>query len=108
MVELHQSRKRAKRSWPLMASFAVCMLMVSCSSSIKNVILAKQAVEEFHTRMNTEQYKALYAAAGDKFHQATSNGESEVAFQETHVPLGQIFVIGNNLNHSFDSRIAEF
>ena len=36
------------------------------------------------------------------------NGESEVAFQETHVPLGQIFVIGNNLNHSFDSRIAEF
>jgi opacity protein-like surface antigen len=88
MVELHQSRKRAKRSWLLMASFAVCMLMVSCSSSIENVILAKQAVEEFHTQMNTEQYKALYAAADDKFHQATGERDFTKLLQSVHRKLG--------------------
>jgi signal peptidase I len=39
---------------------------------------------------------------------SSADDSSPVSFPETKVPQGQIFVIGDNLNHSLDSRIGQF
>lgn len=67
-----------------------CLLLSSCGSSAKSIELAQQDVEEFHTRLDTEQYGAIYASCDEKFHQATSEPEFTKLLEAVRRKLGSV------------------
>jgi Protein of unknown function (DUF4019) len=69
---------------------ASCILLSSCSGSVKALEIAKQNVDKFHSQLDTEQYAVIYAAADDKFHQATSESEFTKILQAIHRKLGTV------------------
>jgi hypothetical protein len=82
-----QSIRLIRYKW--LVILTVCVLPAACSSS-KNVELAKQAVEQFHSQFDSEQYSAVYAAADDKFHSATSEADFVKLLQAVHRKLGAV------------------
>jgi hypothetical protein len=68
---------------------ASCVL-ASCGSSSKSVQLAENSVGMFHAQLDTEQYGSIYAAADDKFHAATSEGDFVKILQAVHSKLGTV------------------
>lgn len=66
-----------------------CITIFGCGSS-KNVDIAKQAVEMFHAQVDTEQYNAVYVAADEKFHQATTEADFSRLLDAVHRKLGPI------------------
>lgn len=69
--------------------FAACVL-TSCGTTNQNVELAKENVGVFHAQLDTEQYNAIYAAADDKFHSATTEAEFAKLLQAIHSKLGTV------------------
>ncbi|HWO35009.1 MAG TPA: DUF4019 domain-containing protein [Candidatus Acidoferrum sp.] len=72
---------------------AICVagiLLCSCGSSAKNLQLAEQNVEQFHSELDSEQYAAVYAASDEKFHQATSESDFVKLLEAIHRKLGNV------------------
>lgn len=69
---------------------AASCLLASCGSSSKNVQLAENNVGMFHAQLDTEQYNSIYAAADDKFHAASSEGDFVKLLQAIHNKLGTV------------------
>jgi|SRR6516225_2610795 hypothetical protein len=65
-------------------------ILVSCSSSGKNVQLAENGVGIFHAELDTEQYSSIYAATDEKFHTVTSEGDFVKVLQAVHNKLGSV------------------
>jgi hypothetical protein len=76
--------------WAFALLCGACLLLSSCGSSTKSIELAQQDVEEFHTRLDTEQYGAIYASCDEKFHQATSEPEFTKLLEAVHRKLGSV------------------
>jgi Protein of unknown function (DUF4019) len=68
----------------------VSCALAACGASSKNVQLAHNAVGMFHAQLDTEQYSSIYAAADEKFHVATSEGEFVKLLQAIHNKLGTV------------------
>jgi hypothetical protein len=68
---------------------ALCSLLSACSSN-QNIELAKLAVEQFHSQLDSEQYSILYTAADEKFHAATSESDFTKLLQVVHRKLGTV------------------
>lgn len=69
---------------------AASCVLASCGSSSKNVQLAESSVGMFHAQLDTEQYVSIYAAADEKFHAATSEGDFVKLLQAVHTKLGSV------------------
>jgi len=54
------------------------------------VELAKQNVEQFHSKLDSEQFAGLYAASDEKFHQATSEPDFIKLLDAVHRKLGNV------------------
>ena len=66
------------------------ILVSSCGSSTKSVELAKQNVEQFHSKLDSEQFASLYATSDEKFHQATSESDFVKFLDAVHRKLGNV------------------
>lgn len=73
-----------------LVAFGVVILFSSCGAATKNIGLAKQSVEQFHSQLDSEQYSAIYAAADDKFHSAVSEADFTKLLQAIHRKLGKV------------------
>lgn len=69
---------------------AACLLLSSCGAATKDVGLAKQSVDQFHSQLDSEQYSAIYTAADDKFRSATSEADLTKLLQAVHRKLGKV------------------
>ena len=69
---------------------AASMLLSSCSSATKNVKLAQQSVQQFHSELDSEQYTVVYAASDDKLHQVTSEPDFVNLLGSIHRKLGNV------------------
>lgn len=67
-----------------------CFLLSSCGASTKNVELAQQSVEQFHSQLDSERFTSLYAATDEKFHQATSESDFVKLLDAVHRKLGNV------------------
>jgi len=65
------------------------MLLSACRST-KNINVAKQAVEQFHSQLDSERYNALYAAADDKFHNVMTEPDFTKLLSAVHRKLGTV------------------
>jgi hypothetical protein len=63
--------------------------MSACGSG-RNIGLAAQAVEEFHSQLNSERYSLLYAHADAKFHSATTESDFTQLLQTVRQKLGTV------------------
>jgi hypothetical protein len=73
----------------LLPTFATCFFLAGCGST-QNIELAKGAVEQFHSQLDTEQYKAVYAAADDGFHRSMSETDFTNLLNAIHRKLGVV------------------
>jgi hypothetical protein len=85
------------RNCPILRTLSVfvllcgtCVLLCSCGSSTKSVKLAQQSVEQFHSKLDSEQFAGLYAASDEKFHQATSESDFIKLLDAVHRKLGNV------------------
>lgn len=67
----------------------LCTLLSGCGWT-KNVDLAKDAVEMFHSQFNAEQYDQIYAAADEKFRATTRESDFTKLLQSVHQKLGVV------------------
>jgi len=74
----------------LAVSLAACLLLSSCGSSAKNIVLAKAAVEEFHSQLDTEEYGAIYDSTDRKFQNVTSQSDFTKLLTAVHQKLGTV------------------
>jgi hypothetical protein len=68
----HASVKPASIRAVLAAVFFCCTFFVGCRSERRNLNLAEEAVEQFHSQFNSGQYVAIYEAAGYPLKEGTS------------------------------------
>jgi hypothetical protein len=68
----------------------MCFLLSSCGSSAKNVELAQQSVEQFHSQLDSEHFTALYAASDEKLHQAATETDFVKLLDAVHRKLGNV------------------
>jgi hypothetical protein len=66
------------------------LLLCCCGSLTKNTSLAEDAVTQFHSQLDAEQYAALYAGADPNFHGATSEAQFTKLLQAIHHKLGSV------------------
>jgi hypothetical protein len=69
---------------------AVSLLLCSCGSVTADTNLAKQAVTQFHSQLDAQQYAALYTAADPQLHQATSQADFTKLLAAVHRKLGNV------------------
>lgn len=84
--------------WFLVVPFVICSLLSSCTSGTKDIELAKQGVERFHSQLDSERYEALYVGADEKFHNATTEPDFTKLLEAIHGKLGT--VRGSNLRNA--------
>jgi hypothetical protein len=65
-------------------------LLLSCGSSTKSIQLAKDSVGLFHSRLDTQQYPSIYAAADEKFHNAVTEADFAKLLGAIHNKLGTV------------------
>jgi hypothetical protein len=70
-------------------------MLISCGTTAKNITLAENRVDQFHSQLDTEQYAALYASTDAKFHEVTSEEDFVKLLHAIHTKLG--FVRQSNL-----------
>jgi hypothetical protein len=68
----------------------MCFLLSSCGSPTKNVELAQQSVEQFHSQLDSEHFTALYAASDEKLHQAATETDFVKLLDAVHRKLGNV------------------
>jgi Protein of unknown function (DUF4019) len=86
-----QEARLFRRSLHLFALlFAAALLLCSCGSTMKNIALAKEAVSQFHSQLDAEQYEALYAASDEKLHTATTQADFTKLLEAVHRKLGTV------------------
>lgn len=73
---------------PILACIAACVC--SCGSPTKDAALAKQAVDDFHSQLDSEQYASLYTAADPKLHDLTTKTDFVNLLSAVHRKLGTV------------------
>jgi Protein of unknown function (DUF4019) len=84
---------RGRSPWSVHYFVAICtvgILLCSCGSSSKNLELAKQNVQQFHSELDSGQYAAVYAACDEKFHAATTESDFVKILDAVHRKLGNV------------------
>jgi Protein of unknown function (DUF4019) len=66
------------------------LVLCSCGSVVKNTALAKDAVGQFHSQLDAEQYTALYVAADPRLHEATTEADFTRLLEAIHHKLGTV------------------
>jgi hypothetical protein len=70
-------------------ALVACFLFAGCGST-QNIELAKGAVDQFHSQLDTEQYRAVYTAADDGFHRSMSETDFTNLLNAIHRKLGTV------------------
>jgi hypothetical protein len=68
----------------------ICFLLTSCARPSRNAGVAQQAVEQFHSQLNSEQYSAIYSNADESFKNATSASDFAGLLRAIHQKLGTV------------------
>lgn len=71
-------------------SILLFLTVISSCSSGKDVQIAEQSVEQFHSQMDSEQYQTIYSAADEGFHKATNEADFVALLQSVHKKLGKV------------------
>jgi hypothetical protein len=86
------------RRWPIFRVHLVsrtavlalaCTLLTSCGVS-KDLHRAEEAVTDFHSQLDSEQYHSIYTAAADDFRKATTEDDLTALLQAVHRKLGNV------------------
>lgn len=64
--------------------------LASCGSAVKNVSIAKDAVTQFHSQLDAEQYSAVYAATDTGFRSASTEADFTKLLEAIHRKLGTV------------------
>jgi hypothetical protein len=67
-----------------------CVLLSACASERQNLKLAKNAVDVFHSRFDSEEYSMIYQAAAATMKQSTREPDFVKLLQRTHQTLGVV------------------
>lgn len=76
--------------------FLFLALLVSCSVSVRPIYIdeekktAERAVEQFHERMNAEDYETIYDDANPQFRASITKDAAIAAMKQTHERVGKI------------------
>lgn len=81
-------RLRLENRTALVIAF-LSVLLTSCGVS-KDLQKADQAVGDFHSQFDSEQYQSIYEGATDAFHKATSEADFTALLQAIHRKLGKV------------------
>lgn len=81
---------RISRACCLVVLGCFSCILFSCGSSSKNVQLAQNSVGVFHAQLDTEQYNSIYAAADERFRQASTEADFLNLVQAIHIKLGTV------------------
>lgn len=74
----------------ILAMCAICALLSSCGAAKKDIGLAKESVDQFHSQLDSEQYSAIYGVTNDGFRSATSEADFTKLLQAVHRKLGKV------------------
>jgi len=66
------------------------LLISSCGSSAQSLVLAKAAVDDFHSQLDTEQYATIYQSTDDGFRKITNEPDFTKLLQSVHRKLGNV------------------
>lgn len=66
------------------------MVLSSCGSATKDVALAEQSVQQFHSQLDSAQYAAVYAASDEKLQKMTSASDLTKLLSSIHTKLGNV------------------
>lgn len=67
----------------------IVMLLIGCGST-KDVKLAEQGTGQFHSQLDSEQYRAVYAQADENLHKAATEADFVNLLQAVHQKLGRV------------------
>jgi hypothetical protein len=92
--EMMRSSLKRRFHYPVLVSYWFPVLLSlaflsSCGSS-ENLQIAANAVEQFHSQLNAEQYQQLYAGADEGFQRATKQEDLVALLQAIHAKLGRV------------------
>ena len=68
----------------------VACLLSGCVSTGKSKEIAEHAVDEFHSRLDSERYSEIYAQADEDFKKSSSQEELEKLARAVHQKLGKV------------------
>lgn len=84
------STKNASRSADSCHVRDFCALLSSCGAAKKDIGLAKESVDQFHSQLDSDQYSAIYGARNDGFRSAMSEADFTKLLQAIHHKLGNV------------------
>jgi len=82
-------RKFLRGVWLAFPAIAA-LLSCSCGSVTQDRTIAQLAVSEFHSQLDSARYDAVYAAAGPKFHDITTEADLTKLLDAVHRKLGTV------------------
>jgi hypothetical protein len=89
MTAPHQRRFAANPAYSLGVITAILILLAGCGST-NNVRLAEQGTGQFHSQLDSEQYRAAYAQADENLHKAATETDFVNLLQGVHQKLGRV------------------
>lgn len=80
--------------WPapgiLVGLILLGTFLSSCAAERQNLKLAKHAVDQFHSQLDSEQYSAVYQGASAKMKAATNEADFVKLLENVHQRLGAV------------------
>lgn len=74
----------------LILSVTLCVLLSACGSARADLEVAKQAVEQFHLKLDSEQYAGIYAASHEGMRSTISETDFTTYLEKVHEKLGTV------------------
>jgi|SRR5277367_5981550 hypothetical protein len=74
--------------WAAAGVIVACTVFWGCAAAKKDFELADNAVRQFHSQLDSEQYSAIYLSADAKLKQSTSESDFVTLLRNVHSTLG--------------------
>jgi hypothetical protein len=83
-------RPRAWTAARSLLAIAFCSILLASCGARKDMQTAEQAVGEFHSQLDSEDYQSIYDGTGDQFRKVTSESDFVALLEAVHKKLGKV------------------